>query len=149
MKPHGVVSIDPPELDSSGRQGAIEIAIPYTEWALGLAAMNRAAELASKLPAAIRLIAVHTVPYPMQFGCLAAVHAHLVEQLVDLASRSQLAVQPQVVLARSRREGFRGALAAESIVLVASRRRPWKTAEERLAAMLAAEGYKVALLYVE
>jgi hypothetical protein len=149
MKPHGAVSIDPPELESAGRRDAIEIFIPYTEWALGVATMEGAAALASKLQPIVRLIAVHTVPYPVQFGCLAAIHGHLVEQLVDLASRSPLTVHPQVVLARSRREGFRSALPAESTVLIGARRRFWRTPEDRLAAMLAGDGHKVALIHVE
>lgn len=123
--------------------------IPYTEWSLGLTAMDRVAVLAAKLSASVRLIAVHTVPYPMQFGCPALVHARLVEQLVDLASRSPVTVCPQVVLARSLEEGFRAGMPAESTVLVAARRRFWKTREDRLAAMLAGEGHKVVLIHVE
>jgi hypothetical protein len=38
---------------------------------------------------------------------------------------------------------------AESIVLLGTRRRPWKTSEERLGAMLAADGHKVTLIHVE
>jgi hypothetical protein len=149
MKPHGAGRIDPLEVNSEGRQAPLEIVIPYTEWALGLAAMERAAVLAAKLPAAIRLIAVHTVPYPMQFGCPAAIHAKLVEQLVDLASHSALTIHPQVVLARSREEGFRSVMPERSVVLLASRRRPWRTAEERLASGFAGEGHEVSLFYVE
>jgi hypothetical protein len=149
MKPQGTIRIDPPEIESFSHREAIEIVIPYTEWSLGLAAMDRAAVLAAKLSAAVRLIAVHTVPYPMQFGCPALVHAYLVEQLVDLASRSSLTVHPQVILARSRGEGFRAAMQPESTVLLGARRRFWRTPEDRLAAMLAGEGHKVALIYVE
>lgn len=149
MKPHGAIRIDPPELETFGPREAIEIVIPYTEWSLGLAAMDRAAVLAARLSAMVRLIAVHTVPYPMQFRCPALVHAYLVEQLVDLASRSPLMVQPQVVLARSLGEGFRAAMPAESTVLVAARRRLWKTHEDRLAATLAGEGHKVSLIHAE
>jgi hypothetical protein len=149
MKPNGALWIDPPEVDLFDSPADLEIVIPYTEWALGQAAIDRAAALAAKLPAAVRLIAVHTVPYPMQFGCVAAVHANLVEQLVDLASRSPLTIHPQVVLARSRPEGFRSALPPESTVLLGTRRRLWKTSEERLGAIMAADGHKVALFHVE
>jgi hypothetical protein len=149
MRPQGAIRIDPPELESFGPREAIEIVIPYTEWQLGLAAVDRAAALAARLSATVRLIAVHTVPYPMPFGCPALAHAWLVEQLVDLASRSPLTVHPQVILARSRFEGFRAAMQAESTVLLATYRRFWKTAEDRLADMLAGEGHKVALIYVE
>lgn len=149
MKSHAGLRIDPPPLNGVSRPTPFEIVIPYTEWVLGVAAMERAALFAAKLPALVRLVAVHTVPYPMQFGCPAAVHAHLVEQLVDLASMSDLPAQPQVVLARSRKEGFRCALPAGSAVLIASRRRTWRTPEERLASMLADEGHNVALFYLE
>jgi hypothetical protein len=149
MKPRGAIRIDPPGLESFGSREAIEIVIPYTEWPLGLAAVDRAAVFAARLSATVRLVAVHTVPYPMPFGCPALVHARLVEQLIDLASRTPLTVYPQVILARSRIEGFRAAMQAESTVLLAAYRRLWKTAEDRLAATLAGEGHKVALIYVE
>ena len=149
MRPKGAIRIDPPELESFGPREAIEIVIPYTEWPLGLAAVDRAGVLGARLSATVRLIAVHTVPYPAPFGCSALAHAHLVERLIDLASRSSLSVHPQVILARSRMEGFRAALQTESTVLLAAYRRIWKTAEDRLADMLAGEGHKVALFYVE
>jgi hypothetical protein len=149
MKPQGTIRIDPPGLESLGPREAIEIVIPYTEWLLGLAAVDRAAVVGARLSTTVRLIAVHTVPYPMPLGCPATAHARLVEQLVDLASRSPLTVQPQVILARSRFEGFRAGMQAESTVLLARRRRLWKTPEDRLAAMLASEGHQVALFYVE
>jgi len=53
------------------------------------------------------------------------------------------------VLARSREEGFRYALKPSSIVLVGARKRPWRTAEERLARSLARDGYQVVLMHVE
>jgi hypothetical protein len=149
MQPNGALWIDPPGLESSSPQSQIEIAVPYTEWSLGQATLARAVHLSAKLSAAVRLIAVHTVPYPLPFGCPAAAHAHLVEQLVDLASACPLTVHAQVVLSRSRQEGFRSALPAEAIVFIGSRRRLWQTAEERLAAILAADGHKVALLHLE
>lgn len=148
MRPQGAIRIDPPELESFGSK-AIEIVIPYTEWPLGSAALDRAAVLAARLSATVRLLAVHTVPYPAPFGCPALAHAYFVEKLVDLASRSTLTVRPQVILARSRIEGFRAAMEPESTVLLAARRRLWKTPEDRLAALLADEGHKVALFYVE
>ena len=104
---------------------------------------------AAKLPAAIRLIAVHIVPYPMQFGCPAATHAHIVDQMVELASHSPMPVRAQVVLARSRSEGFSSAMSENSVVLMTSRRRPWRTAEERLANGFAEQGHEVGLFYVE
>jgi hypothetical protein len=95
------------------------------------------------------LIAVHTLPYPLPFVCPALVHAHLVEQLTDLASGCALPVHPQVVLARDRGEGFRYVLKPASTVLVGSRQHLWQTEEEKLARSLARGGHKVALIHVE
>ena len=127
----------------------MEIVVPYTEWSVTDAHLRRARELTGGLNAHVTLVAVHTVPYPATFGCPTAVHAHLVEQLVDLASRCPLPVTPHVVLARGRDEGFQYVLQPEATVLVGSRKRPWRTAEERLARTLARDGHKVVLLHVQ
>jgi hypothetical protein len=72
-----------------------------------------------------------------------------VEQLVELAGRCELPVSAEVVLARSREEGFRHALKPSSTVLVGTRKRPWRTAEEKLARTLARDGHQVVLMHVE
>jgi hypothetical protein len=149
MLTHGELQIDPPMIETGGQCGPIEIVVPFTEWAVTEAVMQRAAAFAATLNASLMLLAVHTLPYPMAFGCPALVHAHLVDQLIDLASRCPLPVNPQVVLARCRAEGFRHALKPESTVLVGTRRRLWKTSEERLAEALAHDGHHVALVHVE
>ena len=148
MDAHGELRIDPGSLPPDGASPAIELAVLYTEPVLAHALLCRAAALTAGLDARIRLIAVHTVPYPRDFECPAAVHAHLVECLIELASRCALPVSPVVVLARSREEGFQYALDAESTILVGSRRRYWRTPEERLARILAQAGHKVALVHV-
>jgi hypothetical protein len=149
MLTYGELQIDPPAIETGGQCAAIEIAVPFTEWAVTEAIIKRAVSLTAGLNARLLLVAVHTIPYPAAFGCPALVHAHLVEQLVDLASRCSLPVNPQVVLARSCEQGFRHALKAESTVLIGTRKRFWKTWEERLAAALAREGHRVALVHVE
>src|SRR5580692_11669278 len=148
MHTRGQLQIDPPMIETGGQYGPIEIVVPFTEWAVTEVVMQRAAVFAAKLNASLMLLAVHTLPYPMAFGCPALVHAHLVDQLIDLASQCRLPVNPQVVLARSCEEGFRHALNPASTVLLGTRRRLWKTSEERLAAALANDGHHVALVHV-
>ncbi len=143
-----MLQIDPGSLAAPAEPHAIELSVLYTEPAVTKAVLARAATLTAGLDARIQLVAVHTVPYPADFQCPAAVHAHLVEQLVELASLCPLQVNPVVVLARSRAEGFAFALERESTVLVGSRKRAWRTAEEKLARSLAQEGHKVALVHV-
>lgn len=148
MDTRGVLQIDPGSLAPAGESPAIELTVLYTEPELTEALLRHAVALTAGLDAKIHLVAVHTVPYPCDFECPASVHAYLVERLVDLASRCQVPVRPEVVLARSREEGFQFALEPESTVLVGSRKRLWRTSEEKLARILAHEGHKVALVHV-
>jgi hypothetical protein len=141
--------IDPGSLEADGYAGELDVVVPYTEWSVTDALLKRVVALTAGLSARLTLVAVHTVPYPASFGCPAAVHAHLVEQLVDLASRCPVPVNPQVVLARGRSEGFCHVLKPESIVLLGARKHWWRTDEEKLARSLARDGHKVVLLHIE
>jgi hypothetical protein len=149
MRTRGEVHIDPGTLEAGPGEREVEIVVPYTEWAVADAVLQRVAVLAAGLKARVRLVAVHSVPYAASFGCPAAVHAHLVEQLVDLASRCPFTVEPQVVMARGWVEGFEFALHADSTVLVGTRKHSWRTREETLARDLALGGHNVALIHVE
>jgi hypothetical protein len=149
MKRHGVLRIDPPAPEIFGCSDALEIAIPYTDTGLAAAALQRAAVWGRQLKVTVRLIAVHTVPYPMPFSCPSTAHARLVDELIQLAAQSPLDIHAEVILARGRQEAFRSALPPESTVLLAAHRRLWGTPERRLAETLAACGHKVALIYVE
>ena len=148
MPIRGEYRIDPGCLYAGEMGSEVEVVVPYTGPETTAAALERAAVLTAGLEAKVLLIAVHTLPYPVPFICPALVHAHLVEQLMELASRCPLAVQPQVIMARDRMDGFRYALKPGSTVLLASRRGILKTQEEKLAHALAEAGHKVALLHI-
>jgi hypothetical protein len=148
MEIRGEFCIDPGHLSAGETAGELELAVPFTGLETTAAVLQRAAVLTAGLHARILLVAVHTLPYPLPFVCPSMVHAHLVEQLLELASHCPLAVETQVVLARYRLEGFRYALKPGSTVLVATRRRPWWTEEEKLARALAQAGHKVVLLRI-
>ena len=149
MHSSGDLRMDPVVLDAAAAGQHIEIVAPYTEWSLSKAVLKRAESLIAGLNATIHLIAVHTVPYPLPFCCPSATHAHLVEQLLDLASGCPFAVDAQVLLARYEDDGFRGMLKPGSVVLIGTHKRLWKTREEKLAQRLAREGHKVALLHID
>ena len=148
MSTRGEVHFDPNVLTAGEAAAELELVVPYTRPETTAVALDRAAFLTTGLNARVLLIAVHTLPYPVPFVCPALVHAHLVEQLVELAGHCALAVQPQVVLARDLIEGFRYALKPGSTVLVASRRHIWQTQEQKLARALAAAGHIVALTHI-
>jgi len=149
MHTSGGLHMDPATLASGAAGQEIEIVVPYTQWSLANEVLKRAESLTVGLSPTVRLIAVHSVPYPLPFGCPATVHAHLVEQLVDLATRCPLPVDAQVVLARYQDEGFGHVLKPKSIVLIGTYKHLWQTREERLARSLAREGHQVALVHIE
>lgn len=127
----------------------MEIVVPFTEWSVTSEVLQRAVGLSAGLNVKIHLVAVHTTPYPATLGCPALVHAHLVEQLADLAGRCPMPVNPEVVLARYWDEGFRFAMKPQSTVLIGTRSHFWRTHEEKLARALAREGHQVALLHID
>ena len=149
MQTRGELRIDPGQLGTDAFSGELELVVPYTDPDLARALLHKAVLLTAGLQARIVLVAVHSVPFPADFRCPASTHAFLVNQLTELAAGCPLPVIPQVVLARSRDEGFRYALRRESTVLVGTHRRFWRTSEERLARKLLADGHKVALLHIE
>ena len=149
MQPRGELRIDPGKLGTDAFSGDLELVVPYTDPDLTRALLRKATAMTAGLQARISLVAVHSVPFPADFRCQSSTHAFLVDTLTSLAAECPLPVNPQVVLARSRQEGFRYALQPESTVLVGAHRHLWRTSEERLARMLAADGHKVALLHIE
>jgi hypothetical protein len=136
-------------LGTDAFSGEIELVVPYTDLPITRALLQRAEVLTAGLQVCIKLVAVHSVPYPADFRCPTSAHAFLVDQLMELAGGCKLPVNPQVVLARSREEGFRFALKPESTILLGTHRHFWRTDEERLARMLVADGHKVALLHID
>jgi len=144
----GDLQIDPGAFPCAGAGQSLEIVVPLTEWEVTRAVLCRLPVLTAGLDAHVKLVAVHTVPYQTDFYCPALVHARLVQQVIDLASGCDLPVEPEVVLSRSREEGWRHALTEHSTLLVGSRRHWWRTQEESLARSLAREGYRVALLHI-
>ena len=148
MRTRGELRIEPGALEQPS-DAELELVVPYTVPTMARAVLARAQGLTVGLNARISLVAVHTVPYATTFGCPSSTHAFLVEQLVELSAECTLPVNAQVVLARSRDEGLQYALKPGSIVLMGSRRRRWRTLEERLARKLADGGNKVVLIYVD
>jgi hypothetical protein len=148
MQNHGELQIDPSDLAGDTFAGEIELVVPFTSPDVTRSVLERAVALTAGLNARISLVAVHALPYPTPFVCPTSTHAFLVEQLLQLAQGCNTPVAMQIVLARSREDGFRHALKPEATVLLGTRRHVWRTSEERLAKMLVDDGHKVVLLHV-
>ena len=147
-RPYGDLRIDPGAIPGTGAGHGLEVVVPLTEWEITRDVLKRVPALTAGLDACVKLVAVHTLPYQDAFYCPTLVHAHLVQQVMDLASGCGFPVEPQVVLAHSREEGLRHALTERSTILIGSRRHWWRTEAESLARSLARKGYQVALLHL-
>jgi hypothetical protein len=120
--------------------------VPYTTRELTRSALEGAAKLVSGLSADLTLVAVQVVPFPCPLNRPTVDPDHLERELVALARSSALCTRILVVRARDRESGFHRVLAPESVVLLSTKRRWWRTAEERLARSLARAGHSVALM---
>jgi hypothetical protein len=149
MDSRGELRLDPGAIAPREGSAEIELVVTHTDPLITAAVLKRAAGLVKGLNAKVLLVAVHTVPFPAPFESAAASHAYVVGQLIALASESPLPVEPHVVLARDREDGFRYILKPESTVLVGTREHLWRTPEGRLAQALASAGHKVALLHID
>ncbi len=129
-----------------GDAGTLEIVVPYTSPEIAARVVERAAALTAGLNVILKFVAVYVAPYPAELRCPAAMERHLTACLNDLAGRTSLPSCVHLVVSRDRVEGFRRVLRPASIVLLGSRRRLWRTREEKLARELTREGHHVSLI---
>src|SRR5262249_1762354 len=122
---------EPPE-----HTGTLDLVVPFTTPETTAKVVKRAAEFAGGLNASLKLIAIYVAPYPAELRCPTAMQEHLTKRLSHLAGQSDLPVTIELVVARSRDEGYRRALPQPSTVLLGARKRWWPTREERLARAL-------------
>lgn len=135
--------IGPPEVAAA--QSEIDLVVPFTDPVLTRAAVEAANRLGEGLMATLRLVCVHVVPYPCDVDHPLVPLDFLRKQLTKF--RSALPLQGEVRLARDFKDGLMTTLRADSVVILASKRRLWRTRTERLAATLRQAGYKTILVF--
>ena len=129
--------------------GALDVAVIFTSPEITAKVLKRAAEFASGLNASVKLVAVYVAPYPADLSCPTALQDHLKNHLSRLAEQSELPATVELVVARSREEGYRCALPQSSTVLLGAHTHWWRNREERLARLLAHQGHHVSLLHFD
>lgn len=107
-------------------------------------ALDSANRMGAGLNATLRLVRVQVVPFPMDLDQSPVYIDFLQDQIAQF--QSELPVKGEIRLAREFEAGLVGTLGRESVVILAARRRPWKTRNERLAAALRRSGHNVVLL---
>jgi hypothetical protein len=134
-------------IDAARDIGSAEIVVLHTGPELTPRALQVAVNLTKGLDFHLILIAVHIVPYPVQLEPLAAMEEHLRTELRKVADGSDLPITARITFARELADAFRQYVRPESLVVIASRKRWWRTRPERWARELARHGFRTALVH--
>lgn len=119
--------------------------VPFTTPELTQAALAEADALVRQLDVRIRVIAVQTVPIALDLDHPPIATAHLKKALGALVSSAS--TRGEIYLVRDPDETWANLLAARSLVVIASRRRPWRTREQKLARLLKSKGHEVLQIF--
>jgi hypothetical protein len=125
-------------------QAELDLVVPYTNPDLTRAALDAADRMGAGLNAEIRLVKVQVVPYPMELSQSPVYLEFLKEQLAQF--RPELPTVGEIRLARDFETGLSGTLTHDSVVILATKKRPWRTRTERLADSLRHAGHNVTLI---
>ena len=126
------------------QEARLDLVVPFTTPELTLAALNAANRLGEELDAGVRLVKIQVVPWPLDLMQSPVPAEFLKDQLERFASA--LPMKREIRFAREFEPGLLGALNEHSVVILATRKRPWRTRTERLAAQLRRHGYNVVIV---
>lgn len=132
-----------------GGGAKLHVVIPHTDGELTRRALERAAELAAELDVEVVLVAPQVVPFPRDLEHPVVSSEHTRRQLSMLACSAGIDIRTEVVLARDMETAILHVLESPCLLLIATHRRPWRTAEERLARNLIRNGQNVVLLHCD
>jgi hypothetical protein len=135
------------EIGEAVQQPELDLVIPFTTPELTRAAVEAANRMAHGLNAKLRLIKVQVVPYPMDLQQSPVYLDFLKDQLAHI--ESELPASGEIRLAREFEPGLEGTLTRESLIILATLKRPWRTRTESMAAALRRAGHNVVLVVQE
>jgi hypothetical protein len=134
-------------IEQAQHEAELDIVVPFTTPELTRAALDAANRMGGGLNATLRLVKVQVVPFPLDLDQSPVYIDFLKNQLAQF--QSELPVAGEVRLAREFEAGLLSTLGRDSVVILATRKRPWRTRSERLAAALRRAGHKVVLINQE
>jgi len=125
-------------------EAELDLVVPFTTPELPRVALDAANRMGGGLNATLRLVKVQVVPYPLDLKQSPVYIDFLKDQLTHF--QSELPIAGEVRLARQLEDGLLGTLGRDSVVILATPKRPWRTRSERLAGSLRRGGHKVVLV---
>jgi hypothetical protein len=128
--------------------GELRVFVPYTSPELTKPALAHAAVLTKNLSAHITLFAVQVVPFPLPLDRPDVSPKFIERRLAATVRDAVVQAEIRIGFARDRDLGCEEILPPNSLVVMATKKRWWPTAETKLARALARAGHSVALLGV-
>jgi hypothetical protein len=133
--------------EQASQVAELDIVIPFTTPELTRAAINAANCMGAGLHASLRLVRIQVVPFELELNRPPVFVDFLKEQLAGF--ESALPIAGEVRLARDFEDGLKGTLGPDSVVILATKQRPWRTSTERLSRSLRRSGYRTILIGAE
>jgi hypothetical protein len=133
-----------PGVGLAQHEAELDLVVPLTTPELTRIALAAANRMGSGLRAAVRLVRIQIVPFPLELDQSPVYIEFLKRQLEQL--HSTLPSTAEIRLAREFEPGLMGTLNSESVVVLATPKRLWRTRTERLAASVRRAGHKVILI---
>src|SRR5262249_10196671 len=122
----------------------LNISVIFTSARSTIAALEKAATLASGMAAQITLLVPRVVPYPLPLDSPPVLPDWNEQRFRAIAAQSPLETAVHLIYCRESLEGLRTALSLRSIVLIGCTQRWWPfTREKRLIRALRRAGYNV------
>jgi hypothetical protein len=131
-------------IEQAPHQAVLDLVVPFTTPELTRAALDAANRMGAGLNATLRLVRVQVVPFPLDLSQSPVYIDFLKDQIAQF--QSDLPVAGEIRLAREFEAGLLGTLGPESVVILATPKRMWRTRNEVLAAILRRAGHKVVLV---
>ncbi|HUI82192.1 MAG TPA: hypothetical protein VLY24_29925 [Bryobacteraceae bacterium] len=142
-KPLNPAAGQPEAPPAKNGRARLNISVVFTSVEATLAALRKAAELASKLRARIILLVPQIVPYPLPLTSPPILLDFNERRFRLIAEQSTVETNVRLYLCRDRRDMLKGALPPHSVVVLAGPKRWWPTSESRLARALRHAGHEV------
>lgn len=125
----------------------LEIVIPDTHPAVTGKVLGTAAALARGLDAHITLICVRVIPWPAPVERSAAFQEQFARRVAEYAAKLHIRLSARLIFAREPHAAW-ACVSKHSVVLIGTRKRWWRTREEKLARDLARVGFRAAVIEV-
>ncbi len=147
MRPQIQKQPGPAIVEQAPQSAELDLVIPFTTPGLTRAAISAANRMGAGLNAALRLVRIQVVPFELDLNRPPVFIDFLKEQLTGF--ESSLPIAGEVRLARDFEDGLKGTLGPDSVVILATKRRPWRTSTQRLSRSLRRSGYRTVLVGTE